>query len=156
MATSFPNLRLLLNYTVIFSYTQWLNDVVWGQCRTQESMKGITGRNAATRVVLPRSVIPHFSSYKCIRNTSKSHQSLVDTSESLFNLLGKRIKCTLDLLLARSIGVFKLHLRQLEDDVGGSVSNLNLSVSWFPQCGLVRTLEKVISLVSTTLVHASW
>lgn len=55
-----------------------------------------------------------------------SSSLLVDTSESLFNLLGQSIQVTLDLLLVRRVWVFEFHLRELENDIGSCVSDLKL------------------------------
>lgn len=83
---------------------------------------------------------------------------LVDTSESLFNLLGQSVQVALDLLLVGCVGVFKLHLRELKHDVGGGVSDLGL-LAWPPcmfRLALQLTLANVMSLVSTARAHASW
>lgn len=67
---------------------------------------------------------------------------LVDASERLFDLLGQCIELALDLLLARRVGVFELHLRQLVDNVGRGVSDLLPSALVYDNGNLEADLGK--------------
>jgi hypothetical protein len=51
-------------------------------------------------------------------------RSLLHTTESLPNLIVQLVKLALDVLLALGVGRLKLHLRQLEDDIGCRVADL--------------------------------